>query len=105
MKIPATAVEMPADLNTSVGFLDVQFGALEFGSDSSSFESNLDSTNSSIISNSKFDSSISTIPVSQQQLGSAHGVETSLDSSYKPTPSNASQPSQKVCFYDLLKLL
>ncbi|XP_026465399.1 protein lingerer isoform X2 [Ctenocephalides felis] len=95
-KIPATAVEMPADLNTSVGFLDVQFGALEFGSDTSSFESNLDSTNSSIISNSKFDSSISSIPVSQQQLGSTHNVDASLDSSYKPTPSNTSQTSQKV---------
>lgn len=87
---------MPADLNTSVGFLDVQFGALEFGSDTSSFESNLDSTNSSIISNSKFDSSISSIPVSQQQLGSTHNVDASLDSSYKPTPSNTSQTSQKV---------
>ncbi|XP_011503850.1 PREDICTED: protein lingerer isoform X3 [Ceratosolen solmsi marchali] len=33
-KIPSTAVEMPGDaLNTSIGFLDVQFGALEFGAD------------------------------------------------------------------------
>uniref|UniRef100_A0A023FB72 Putative ubiquitin-associated protein 2 n=2 Tax=Triatoma infestans TaxID=30076 RepID=A0A023FB72_TRIIF len=30
-KIPLTAVEMPPDVGTSLGLLDVQFGALEFG--------------------------------------------------------------------------
>lgn len=33
-KIPSTAVEMPGDTsNSSISFLDVQFGALEFGCD------------------------------------------------------------------------
>lgn len=30
LQIPASAVEMPGDLNSSVGYLDVQFGALDF---------------------------------------------------------------------------
>lgn len=38
-KIPSSAVEMPGDaVNSGIGFLDVQFGALEFGSDSSSLD-------------------------------------------------------------------
>lgn len=38
-KIPSSAVEMPGDaINSSIGFLDVQFGGLEFGSETSSFE-------------------------------------------------------------------
>ncbi|KAK7867696.1 hypothetical protein R5R35_011563 [Gryllus longicercus] len=34
-KIPSTAVEMPGDAINSIGYLDVQFGGLEFGSESS----------------------------------------------------------------------
>ncbi|XP_071442037.1 protein lingerer isoform X2 [Hetaerina americana] len=38
-KIPSTAVEMPGDaINSSISFLDVQFGGLEFGSETSSFD-------------------------------------------------------------------
>ncbi|KAG8227090.1 hypothetical protein J437_LFUL007427 [Ladona fulva] len=38
-KIPSTAVEMPGDaINSSITFLDVQFGGLEFGSETSSFD-------------------------------------------------------------------
>lgn len=29
-QIPSSAVEMPDDLNTSIGYLDVQFGAMDF---------------------------------------------------------------------------
>ncbi|XP_008195618.2 protein lingerer isoform X1 [Tribolium castaneum] len=38
-KIPASAVEMPGDLNSSIGYLDVQFGAMDFMSDTNSFDS------------------------------------------------------------------
>ncbi|KAL3285848.1 hypothetical protein HHI36_000368 [Cryptolaemus montrouzieri] len=41
-KIPASAVEMPGDLNSSIGYLDVQFGAMDFMSDSSSFDGVVD---------------------------------------------------------------
>ncbi|XP_017768779.1 PREDICTED: protein lingerer isoform X2 [Nicrophorus vespilloides] len=34
-KIPASAVEMPGDLNSSIGYLDLQFGAMDMMSDSS----------------------------------------------------------------------
>ncbi|XP_046403980.1 protein lingerer isoform X6 [Ischnura elegans] len=38
-KIPSTAVEMPGDaINSNISFLDVQFGGLEFGSETSSFD-------------------------------------------------------------------
>lgn len=37
-KIPSSAVEMPGDLNTSMGFLDVQFGGMDLVSDPASFE-------------------------------------------------------------------
>jgi len=53
-KIPSSAVEMPGDaVNSGIGFLDVQFGALEFGSDSSSLDGGsvnekYNSTNSTI---------------------------------------------------------
>ncbi|XP_045481324.1 protein lingerer isoform X3 [Harmonia axyridis] len=41
-KIPSSAVEMPGDLNSSIGYLDVQFGAMDFMSDSSSFDGVVD---------------------------------------------------------------
>lgn len=45
---------MPGDaVNSGIGFLDVQFGALEFGSDSSSLDGS---------ANEKFNSANSTIP-------------------------------------------
>ncbi|XP_044747574.1 protein lingerer isoform X3 [Coccinella septempunctata] len=54
-KIPSSAVEMPGDLNSSIGYLDVQFGAMDFMSDSSSFDGVVDqkygSTNNSSMEN------------------------------------------------------
>ncbi|XP_056647159.1 protein lingerer isoform X2 [Diorhabda sublineata] len=41
-KIPASAVEMPGDLNASIGYLDVQFGALDIIDTNSSFDSGMD---------------------------------------------------------------
>lgn len=37
-KIPSSAVEMPGDINSSMTYLDVQFGAMDFMSDTSSFD-------------------------------------------------------------------
>ena len=41
-KIPASAVEMPGDIDSSITYLDVQFGAMDFMSDSSSFDGVVD---------------------------------------------------------------
>ncbi|XP_023013390.2 ubiquitin-associated protein-like lingerer isoform X1 [Leptinotarsa decemlineata] len=41
-KIPASAVEMPGDLNSSIGYLDVQFGAMDLIDSNSSFDGNMD---------------------------------------------------------------
>ncbi|XP_073999537.1 protein lingerer-like isoform X2 [Rhodnius prolixus] len=43
-RIPLTAVEMPPDVGTSLGLLDVQFGALEFGETNSESVVNSPST-------------------------------------------------------------
>ncbi|XP_051162181.1 protein lingerer isoform X2 [Leptopilina boulardi] len=41
-KIPSSAVEMPGDaVNSSIGILDVQFGAMDFGADTSSLDGSL----------------------------------------------------------------
>lgn len=37
-KIPSSAVEMPGDNLSNIGYLDVQFGGLDFGTDDSSFD-------------------------------------------------------------------
>lgn len=45
-QIPSTAVEMPEDpISNSVNALDVQFGCLEFGTDGTTFEAGVESTN------------------------------------------------------------
>lgn len=49
-KIPSTAVEMPGDSLNTIGYLDVQFGGLDFGTDDS-FDS-LDKFNTSSLDNS-----------------------------------------------------
>ncbi|KAB0803651.1 hypothetical protein PPYR_00621 [Photinus pyralis] len=41
-KIPSSAVEMPGDINSSIAYLDVQFGAMDFISDASSFDGVVD---------------------------------------------------------------
>lgn len=46
-KIPSTAVEMPGDTLNNIGYLDVQFGQLEFGNEES-FDAISDKFNASI---------------------------------------------------------
>lgn len=41
-KIPSSAVEMPGDLNSSIGYLDVQFGAMDLMDTSASFDGGID---------------------------------------------------------------
>lgn len=50
-KIPATAVEMPGDSLNTIGYLDVQFGGLDFGTDDS-FDSIGDKFTTSNLDNS-----------------------------------------------------
>uniref|UniRef100_A0A336K4P2 Protein lingerer n=1 Tax=Culicoides sonorensis TaxID=179676 RepID=A0A336K4P2_CULSO len=51
-KIPATAVEMPGDALNNIGYLDVQFGGLDFGTDDS-FESVTDKFNAATLESSQ----------------------------------------------------
>lgn len=41
-QIPSSAVEMPGDLNSSIGYLDVQFGAMDLMDTSASFDGGID---------------------------------------------------------------
>lgn len=49
-QIPSSAVEMPGDLN-SIGYLDVQFGAMDLIDPNTPFEGNMDSKYGSAQSN------------------------------------------------------
>lgn len=94
-KIPSSAVEMPGDaVNSGIGFLDVQFGALEFGSDSSSLDGS---------ANEKYNSTSNTIAgvdmTSGANTANTANTSNSLDietTQTSTTPFNAS--SQMVDF-------
>lgn len=49
-QIPSSAVEMPGDLN-SIGYLDVQFGAMDLIDPNTPFEGNMDGKYGSVQSN------------------------------------------------------
>ncbi|KAK0077488.1 hypothetical protein PV325_003914 [Microctonus aethiopoides] len=65
-KIPSSAVEMPGDtVNSGIGLLDVQFGALEFGNDTTSVDAtNADKYNSSSTNISGIDVSSNVVAAS-----------------------------------------
>nr|CAD7442281.1 unnamed protein product [Timema bartmani] len=89
-KIPSSAVEMPGDAVNSISYLDVQFGGLEFGSETS-FESTVEqqSKYQSNVSGSVLDSIPS--PRGSSNLGDLSGSnQTSIDaysSTQKPNQS------------------
>nr|CAD7569214.1 unnamed protein product [Timema californicum] len=90
-KIPSSAVEMPCDAVNSISYLDVQFGGLEFGSETS-FESTVEqqSKYQSNVSGSVLDSIPS--PRGSSNLGDLSGSnQTSIDayssSTQKPNQS------------------
>ncbi|XP_077988713.1 uncharacterized protein LOC144443197 isoform X2 [Glandiceps talaboti] len=70
-KIPASAVEMPMSAySSSLGNLDVQFGALEFGSDVGDFSSTNDSVAISSTTNTLLSSGA--VSVSEVSSGASH---------------------------------
>ncbi|XP_014219621.1 protein lingerer-like, partial [Copidosoma floridanum] len=82
-KIPSSAVEMPGDtLSNSISFLDVQFGALEFGSDA-----NIDTT-----SQDKYNSNSNSIV---PNIESALSSKTVVSSMSTLTDGAQISPSQK----------
>ncbi|XP_058809825.1 protein lingerer isoform X2 [Phymastichus coffea] len=78
-KIPSSAVEMPDDaLNASINYLDVQFGALEFGSDAN------------INDSSNQDKYVS----SECNANSSHTECTTITSKNVVNPNNQLEPAQ-----------
>lgn len=98
-QIPASAVEMPDDsISSNVISLDVQFGCLEFGSDTATFD------NSNTEANNKFSqppSSTTTSVESSSLVGSTGGIdastnEASLNAYNKTTSAASSQQASLV---------
>lgn len=103
---------MPGDLNSSVGYLDVEFGALDLISDSNSFDG---------VSDNKFGTNTSSglesntaVPVSSLDMGGVVSQSTTLDtytsSPPKPAPtqssiSSALSQSQMVSLITILQLI
>ncbi|XP_021931148.1 protein lingerer isoform X2 [Zootermopsis nevadensis] len=86
-KIPQSAVEMPGDaINSSIGYLDVQFGGLEFGSETSSFETSSEQSKyPSNVSGSVLDSLPSPRTTSNLDLSGTN--QTSVLDTYSGTSS------------------
>lgn len=78
-KIPASAVEMPGDLNSSMGFLDLQFGAMDIISDGSTFDG---------VPEGKFNASGTNLDNSSQTANSSVDLTTG---NQNPTLDYASQ--------------
>uniref|UniRef100_A0A8C5LQD6 Ubiquitin associated protein 2 n=1 Tax=Leptobrachium leishanense TaxID=445787 RepID=A0A8C5LQD6_9ANUR len=96
-KIPASAVEMPGSADVTT--LNVQFGALEFGSDPSLPEfgstvnpDNMSQTPSSLYSKNLSDSLNSSLPISSTTQDSSYSASVSSTSSI----NNSSQSSSPV---------
>jgi hypothetical protein len=93
LQIPQSAVEMPGDaINSSIGYLDVQFGGLEFGSETSSFETTSEQSKyPSNVSGSVLDSIPSPRTTSNLDLSGTN--QTSVLEAYSGTSQKTSQPS------------
>jgi hypothetical protein len=92
LQIPQSAVEMPGDaINSSIGYLDVQFGGLEFGSETSSFETTSEQSKyTSNVSGSVLDSVPSPRTTSNLDLSGTN--QTSVLEAYSGTSQKTSQP-------------
>lgn len=99
---------MPGDaINSSIGYLDVQFGGLEFGSETSSFETTTEQSKySANVSNSVLDSLPSPRTTTNLDLGSsqtsaldAYTGSTTQQKGNQTSIANALSQGQKVTFY------
>lgn len=113
-KIPSTAVEMPGDaVNSGIGFLDVQFGALEFSSDSSSLDGSANEKyNSANNTIAGVDVSSTTNTVNTANTNSSLDIETTQPSSTTPFNTTSQMVillylniSKSTYYFDLCKIL
>ena len=107
LQIPSSAVEMPGDaINSNITYLDVQFGGLEFGSETSSFETPSEQSKyPSNVSGSVLDSMPS--PRTTSNLDLSGTTQTSVLEAYsgssnqktnQPSIASALTQNQKVKF-------
>lgn len=94
LQIPSSAVEMPGDLNSSVGYLDVEFGALDLISDTSSFDGVSDNkfvsnTSTSVLENS------TTVPTSNLDNMVVVSQPSTLDT-YTSSPPKPAQTQSSI---------
>ncbi|XP_044740287.1 protein lingerer isoform X2 [Chrysoperla carnea] len=91
-KIPASAVEMPGDLN-SIGFLDVQFGGMDLVSDTTTFDdvTNKYTTSSASVvvsgGSNVLDNTSSSVQQTSQQQVTQNSLDLSSTSNQTPSAS------------------
>lgn len=100
MQIPSSAVEMPPGDAIAVAMLDVQFGAMEFGSDSSTLDTSttLDATNTKATVASSAPTPTPTAPTPTSVAASVASIMESYASSQpqQNNLANALGQTQKV---------
>lgn len=103
-KIPSSAVEMPGDaVNSGIGFLDVQFGALEFGSDSSSLDGSANEKyNSANNTIAGVEVSSTTNAVNTANTNNSMDIETTQPSSTTPFNTTSQMVTLLYKYYYLL---
>uniref|UniRef100_A0A6P7FAI0 Protein lingerer isoform X2 n=1 Tax=Diabrotica virgifera virgifera TaxID=50390 RepID=A0A6P7FAI0_DIAVI len=107
-KIPASAVEMPGDLNSSIGYLDVQFGAMDLIDANSSFDGGIEtkygtttqSTNSieaaSVVTPSGGSLDLSSSSVNQNSSLDAYSPKTNTQNSISSALSQSLSNSDSI---------
>ncbi|XP_055839684.1 protein lingerer isoform X4 [Episyrphus balteatus] len=89
-KIPSTAVEMPGDTLNNIGYLDVQFGGLDFGTEDS-FDALPEKFNSS--------ATIDNQQIVQSQEVVSNDYQSKANSQQQAVLSAGLQNSQMVCIF------
>ncbi|XP_059614649.1 protein lingerer isoform X5 [Phlebotomus argentipes] len=94
-KIPSSAVEMPGDTLNNIGYLDVQFGGLDFGTEDS-FDALADKFNSTSLDASANVANPGDVSSEYQSKNSQQSLAAGLQTSQMRTTNSASQSSGSV---------
>uniref|UniRef100_A0A6B2EFL1 Protein lingerer n=1 Tax=Phlebotomus kandelakii TaxID=1109342 RepID=A0A6B2EFL1_9DIPT len=94
-KIPSSAVEMPGDTLNNIGYLDVQFGGLDFGTEDS-FDTLADKFNSTSLDTSASVANPGDVTADYQSKNSQQSLAAGLQTSQMRTTNSVSQSSGPV---------
>ncbi|XP_055708542.1 protein lingerer isoform X17 [Phlebotomus papatasi] len=91
-KIPSSAVEMPGDTLNNIGYLDVQFGGLDFGTEDS-FDTLTDKFNATSLDSTSTVSNPGDVASDYQSKNSQQSLTAGLQTSQMRTANSVSQQS------------